>query len=170
MSNSRQPARFQISSACIVTIRREGQVQAFQVRVNGGGPGLTKYFSVRTHGGKRKAMRSARAQLEALGVPARRRRGGSQLGRLTARSVSGAAGIRFVWIDRALGTPVVGVAVSWVDPDGRPRQTVRRTDSNGDAPAIDLAIQRRVAAGDDGLDRNQLLSRLRAFRRAGCSA
>lgn len=157
------------TSAHIVTIRRDGQIEGYQLRINGGGRGNSRYFAARSLGGADKALRAARRMQREMGLPRTRKRGGSELGRLISTSRTPAAGIRFEWERFAVST-VLYVVVSWRDKDGRPCGTRFSVGRNGLEGAIDMAIERRVASGAPMPDRKALLRALRRFEKAGPDA
>jgi hypothetical protein len=154
------------TSAHIVTIRRQGEIEGYQLRINGGGPGLSKFFAARKLGGAAKALREARRTARELGLPKTRQRGGSRPGRLLSTSRTPAAGVRFEWTPFARRT-VLYVIATWRDGDGRPCSTRFSVDRHGLEPALDLAIGRRTSCGAPEPDRAALLKALRKVRREG---
>lgn len=154
------------TSAHIVTIRREGNVEGYQLRINGGGPGLSRYFAAHKLGGAEKALRAARRMQREMGLPRTQRRGGSRLGRRLSTSKTPAAGIRFEWHRFTVST-VLYVVASWNDKRGRACGTRYSVDRNGFEGALDLAIAKRIEAGAPAPDRKALLKALRAAYRAG---
>ena len=154
------------TSAHIVTIRRRGEIEGYQLRINGGGPGLSKFFAARKLGGADKALRAARRTARELGLPKTRRRGGSRPGRLLSTSRTPAAGLRFEWTPFARRT-VLYVVATWRDGNGRPCSTRFSVDRHGLEAALDLAIGRRTSCGAPMPDRAALLKALRKVRRAG---
>ncbi|MBK9363614.1 MAG: hypothetical protein IPM99_22165 [Rubrivivax sp.] len=154
------------TSAHIVTIRRQGVVEGYQLRINGGGPGLSKFFAARKLGGADKALRAARRTAREMGLPKTRRRGGSEPGRLLSTSRTPAAGVRFEWTPFALRT-VLYVVATWRGRNGRPCSTRFSVDRHGVEGALDLAIARRTSCGAPMPDRAALLKALRKVHRAG---
>jgi hypothetical protein len=154
------------TSAHIVTIRRQGEIEGYQLRINGGGPGLSKFFAARKLGGADKALRAARRTAREMGLPKTRKRGGSEPGRLLSTSRTPAAGVRFEWTPFALRT-VLYVVATWRGPHGRPCSTRFSVDRHGLEAALDLAIARRTSNGAPMPDRAALLKALRRFKRAG---
>lgn len=154
------------TSAHIVTIRRQGEIEGYQLRINGGGPGLSKFFAARKLGGPDKALRAARRTAREMGLPKTRKRGGSQAGRLLSTSRTPAAGVRFEWTPFALRT-VLYVVATWRGGNGRPCSTRFSVDRHGIDEALDLAIARRTSNGAPMPDRPALLKALRKVQRAG---
>jgi hypothetical protein len=154
------------TSAHIVTIRRAGEVEGYQLRINGGGPGLSKFFAARKLGGADKALRAARRTAKEMGLPKTRRRGGSEPGRLLSTSKTPAAGIRFEWTPFALST-VLYVVATWRGAKGRPSSTRFSVTRHGLEGALDLAIAARTSCGAPMPERDALLKALRKFKRAG---
>jgi hypothetical protein len=72
-------------------------IEGHQLRIGNGGPGLSKFFSSKKHGGPDKARRAALKMIRDLGLPKPGKRGGSVAGRLLKTSTTPAAGIRFLW-------------------------------------------------------------------------
>lgn len=157
------------TSAHIVTIRRQGEIEGYQLRINGGGPGLSKFFAARKLGGAEKALRAARRTAREMGLPKTRKRGGSQPGRLLSTSRTPAAGIRFEWTRFALST-VLYVVATWRGPKGRPCSTRYSVDRHGVEGALDLAIESRTSCGAPQPDRAALLKALKKVMRAGADA
>jgi len=150
----------------IVAIRRSGVVEGHQLRINGGGPGLSKFFSASKYGGPDKARRAAEKEARSLGLPPSQARGGSATGRVLRSSKTREAGIRFEWIQRESG-PGLRVVATWTDKRGRSRHTSYTVDRNGLDGALDLAIKARTSCGAPQPDRNALLLLLRRTFRAG---
>jgi hypothetical protein len=146
--------------AHIVAIRREGVVEGHQLRFNGGGAGQSKFFASGKWGGPDKARRAAEKEAKAMGLPKASKRGGSETGRLLSTSVTGAAGIRFQWVEAASG-PILRVVATWTDRRGKNRSTSYSVDFNGLDVALDKAIKARTSAGAPTPDRAPLLRRLR---------
>jgi hypothetical protein len=154
------------TTAHIVTIRRQGVIEGYQLRVNGGGPGLSQFFAARKLGGADKALRTARRTARELGLPKTRKRGGSQAGRLLSTSRTPAAGVRFEWTPFALNT-VLYVVATWRASKGRPASTRYSVERHGLEDALDLAIAKRTSCGAPLPDRAALLKALRKVYRAG---
>ena len=153
--------------AHIVTIRRGDLIEGHQLRIDGGGPGKSRYFSSGKHGGPEQALKAAREHARALGLPPTRPRGAnSVVGRLTRLNTSGVAGIRFDWTPAVSGS-ILRVAASWQDTQGRARHTSYSVEHNGLEGALDKAIAARISAGAPLPDRALLLRRLRAAYRSG---
>jgi hypothetical protein len=162
----KQTATAPAPRAHIVAIRRNGVVEGHQLRVNGGGPGHSKFFAASKHGGPEKAHRAALSMVREMGLPKPVRRGGSPVGRVFKTSHTQAAGIRFMWVEGQLGT-VLRVVASWTDKRKRPRQTSFSVERNGLEGALDKAIAARTSAGAPTPDRAVLLRRLQKAYRAG---
>ena len=156
----------QAQTAHIVTIRRQGEIEGYQLRINGGGPGLSKFFAARKLGGAEKALRLARRTAKEMGLPKTRKRGGSVAGRLLSTSRTPAAGIRFEWTPFALHT-VLYVVATWRNPKGRPASTRYSVVRHGLEAALDMAIEKRTSCGAPAPDRAALLKALRKVQRAG---
>jgi hypothetical protein len=156
----------QPTHAHIVVIRSGGVVQGHQLRIDGGGPGRSKFFGTGRYGSPEKARRAAEREARALGLPKTRERGGSEQGRVLCTSVTGAAGIRFVWTPGTL-QPVLRVSASWTDRRGRARHTSYSCERNGLEGALDKALKARTSCGAPMPDRQALLRRLRSTFRAG---
>lgn len=148
------------TTAHIVVIRRGDVIEGHQLRINGGGSGLSKFFSSGRYGSPEKARRAAELEARALGLPKTRRKGGSPQGRVLCTSPTGQAGIRFVWTHTAL-EPVLRVHASWMDKRGRPRQTSYSVERNGLEGALDKALLARTSCGAPQPDRDALLRQLR---------
>ena len=88
------------------------------------------------------------------------RLGGSKVGRLTRRSRTHAAGIRFEWVMRATCGPVLRVVATWTDKSGVPHHTSFSVQAQGLEGALDKAIAARTSAGAPPPDRASLLERL----------
>ncbi len=149
----------------IVAIRREGQVEAYQLRIGTGGVGQSRLFSCSKHGGLRKAMAAAKATAKELGVVIGGPRGGSLTGRRTRLSPTPAAGVRFEWLSYPLST-VLYVVASWRDRHGVSRCTRYSVERHGLQGALDKAIAARISAGAPLPDRRALLRALRNERAA----
>jgi hypothetical protein len=155
--------------AHIVAIRSGGVVQGHQLRIDGGGPGLSKFFGTGRYGSPEKARRAAEREARALGLPKAKPRGGSEQGRVLRTSVTQAAGIRFVWTPGTL-QPVLRVSASWTDRRGRPRHTSYSCERNGLEGALDKALKARTSCGAPMPDRQALLRLLKRVFRAGADA
>ena len=149
----------------IVAIRRNGVVEAHQLRVNGGGPGHSKLFSAGKYGGADKALRAAKKMAKAMGLPKARKRGGSATGRAPSTSLTQEAGIRFECRPGS-ERPLMRVVASWTDRRGASRQTSFSVQRHGMANALDKAIAARISCGAPLPDRKALLKRLRQAYRA----
>jgi len=157
------------TSAHIVTIRRQGEIEGYQLRINGGGPGLSKFFAARKLGGADKALRAARKTAKEMGLPKTRRRGGSEPGRLLSTSRTPAAGVRFEWTPFALNT-VLYVVATWRGKNGRPSSTRYSVQRHGLEQALDMAIEKRTSCGAPAPDRAALLKALKKVYKAGPEA
>lgn len=157
------------TSAHIVTIRRDGNIEGYQLRINGGGPGLSRFFAARKLGGAEKALRAARRLAREMGLPKTRKRGGSPQGRLLSTSRTPAAGVRFEWTRFAVST-VLYVVATWRDKKGRPCSTRYSVDRHGVEGALDMAIAKRTSVDAPQPDRAALLRALRRTYRAGPDA
>ena len=153
-------------SAHIVTIRRQGEIEGYQLRINGGGAGLSTFFAARKLGGADKALRAARRTARELGLPKTRKRGGSEPGRLLSTSRTPAAGIRFEWTPFAVNT-VLYVVATWRGRKGKPASTRYSVVRHGLEVALDLAIAKRTSCGAPMPDQAALLKALRKVHRAG---
>ncbi len=149
----------------VVAIRRDGQVEAYQLRVGSGGVGQSRLFSCSKHGGMRKALIAARATAREMGVMLNGQRGGSAAGRRTRLSPTPAAGVRFEWHSFAQST-VLYVVASWRDRKGVSRCTRYSVERHGLQGALDKAIAARISAGAPLPDRRALLRALRTERAA----
>ena len=157
------------NTAHIVTIRRNGEIEGYQLRINGGGPGLSKFFAACKLGGADKALRIARRTAREMGLPKTRKRGGSVAGRLLSTSRTPAAGVRFEWTPFSLST-VLYVVATWRNKKGRPASTRYSVDRHGMEGALDQAIAKRTSCGAPLPDRAALLKALRKVYRAGPEA
>jgi hypothetical protein len=157
------------TTAHIVTIRRQGVIEGYQLRINGGGPGLSKFFAARKLGSPEKALRAARRTAREMGLPKTRKRGGSLPGRLLSTSRTPAAGVRFEWTHFAVST-VLYVVATWRGRHGRPCSTRYSVERHGVEAALDMAIERRVSCGAPMPDRAALLKALKKIHRAGPEA
>ena len=156
-------------SAHIVAIRRAGVIQGHQLRINGGGPGQSRYFSAGKHGGPDQARQAAEAAAREMGLPATLPRGaGMRMGRLIKRNRTGVAGIRFEWASYANG-PVLYVVATWTDQTRRDRKALYSVERNGLDGALDRALLARTSAGAPMPDRAALLLRLQQAYRAGAA-
>lgn len=155
-----------VTHSHIVTIRRGDVIEGHQLRINGGGSGLSKFFGAGRYGSAEKARRAAEREAKALGLPKTRVRGGSVQGRLLSTSTTRAAGIRFTWTPGVSGA-VLRVAASWRDKSGRACQTSYSVERNGLDGALDKAITARTSCGATRPDRDALLRKLKRAYRAG---
>ncbi len=155
--------------AHIVAIRSGGVIQGHQLRIDGGGAGLSRYFASGRYGGPEKARRAAEREARALGLPKTRARGGSPQGRVLRTSATGVAGIRFQWTP-GMEQPVLRVVATWTDRRGRSRCTSYSVQRNGLDGALDKALAARTSCGAPLPDRLALLRRLRREFRAGPEA
>ncbi len=151
----------------IVAIRRAGVVEGHQLRFDGGGPGQSRYFSSRKHGGADLALQAARQVAGDLGLPPARAQGGRRALRLESRrNTSGAAGIRFDWVS-ATSAPILRVVATWQDRQGRSRRASYSVEHNGLDGALDLACAARSSCGAPLPDRTTLLLKLTEVYRSG---
>ncbi len=155
--------------AHIVAIRTGGVVHGHQLRIDGGGTGLSKFFGSGRYGSPEKARRAAEREARALGLPKARERGGSEQGRVLRTSTTKAAGIRFVWTP-ATTLPVLRVVASWTDRRGEARNTSYSVERNGLEGALDKALKARTSCGASMPDRSALLRLLRRAFRTGPGA
>lgn len=155
--------------AHIVVIRTGGVVQGHQLRIDGGGTGLSKFFGTGRYGSPEKARRAAEREARALGLPKARERGGSEQGRVLRTSTTRAAGIRFVWTP-AVSQPVLRVVATWTDRRGVARNTSYSVERNGLEGALDKALKARTSSGAPMPDRSALLRLLRRVFRTGPGA
>ena len=148
------------TNAHIVAIRRDGVVEGHQLRINGGGPGLSKFFSTGKHGSAEKALRAAKRVAKDMGLPKTKERGGSEQGRVPSGSATKAAGIRFEWtIDSS--TPILRVVATWTDRRKKGRNTSYSVERNGLGGALDKAIAARTSCGAPVPSRDALMRLLR---------
>jgi len=153
-------------SAHIVAIRRDGVVEGYQLRINGGGAGNSRFFAARKLGGADKALRAARRLARELELPKTRKPGGRALGQLQRNSKTPAAGVRFEWQRFAVST-VLYVVATWSSKQGRPCCTRYSVERHGLQGALELAVAKRVAAGAPKPELSPLLKALRKVYRAG---
>lgn len=131
----------------IVTIRRAGVIEGHQLRIDGGGPGKSRYFSARKHGGADQALHAARQVAGDLGLPPTRALGARRPLHLESRrNSSGAAGIRFEWVSAA-SAPILRVVATWQDKHGASRRASYSVEHNGLDGALDLALAARLSCG-----------------------
>ena len=147
--------------AHIVPLRKSGAVVSYQVRAGKGGPGLSRAFAVRKHGGEDDALRAARRFAKQSGWVVGEGRRVRGKGQPNKRSRTSAAGIRFEWVDYST-LSVLYVVATWTDAMGRARAARRSTAVHGLDGALDAAINLRVKSGAPKPDRPLLLSELRA--------
>lgn len=155
-----------LNHAHIVTIRRDGVIDGHQLRIEGGGPGLSKYFSAQKHGGPEQSLQAAQAFAENLELAPARPRGGSPTGRVTSLSETRTAGIRFVWTGAKSGA-ILRVHATHMGLGGQHKHTSYSVEYNGLEGALDKAIVARTAAGAPQPDKADLLERLRQEYRSG---
>lgn len=148
------------TSAHIVAIRQNGIVAGHQLRINGGGAGLTKFFASGKYGGPEKAERAAKKVAKEMGLPKPRPRGGSRVGRLSSASTTQAAGIRFAWTDSGEAA-LLRVIATWTDKKGIARHTSYSVHRHGLEGALALAIKARTSGGAPAPDADALLKRLK---------
>ena len=154
------------TNAHIVPIRKGGEVIAHQLRVDGGGPGNTRYFSAAKLGGPDKSLNAAQKAVHDLGLPATKPRGGSTVGRVLKQSKTKEPGIRFMWV-QAVSGPILRVVATWTDKKGVCRHTSYSVEANGLEGALDRAIAARTSNGAPLPDKVKLLKLLRKQYRAG---
>lgn len=122
-----------------------GSTQGYQVRVGPRHAVLTKFFAMRKHGGRRKALAAAReaeAELARHTAPARARSGARR--ETNANNTSGLVGVRpryLVFSD----VPYLYFVVSWSE-GGRARSTGYSAERHGLLGALALAMKRREQA------------------------
>ena len=148
------------ATGCVQPIRTRGIVTGYQLRIDGGGAGKTKFFAALRLGGPIKALRAANKAAKELGLVKPKRRGGSDAGRVFKHSVTGAPGIRFVWTPGA-EIAVLRVVASWVSKRGIAHSTSYSVEHRGLEGALDLAIKARTSAGAPSPDKADLLKKLR---------
>jgi hypothetical protein len=144
----------------IVAIRRDGVIEGHQLRINGGGAGLSKFFAGGKYGSPEKARRAAERAAKEMGLKVGKTVGGSQLGRVVSGSTTRVAGIRFEWTPYPNGA-VLSVVASWRDKQGVARNTRYSTHKHGLDGALDMAIAARTSNGAPMPDRAALLKLLR---------
>ncbi len=162
MNQATQP----FSHAHIVPIRKNGVVIAHQLRVDGGGPGNSRYFSASKLGGPDKSLRAAQNAIRDLDLPSTKPRGGSPVGRLLKASKTREPGIRFMWT-QAVSGPILRVVATWTDKKGVSRHTSYSVETNGLEGALDRAIAARTSNGAPSPDKASLMRLLRKQYRAG---
>lgn len=139
------------------TIKRDGRIVGFQAVAGAGrGPGTTRYFSVRAHGGEALACAAAaQASAEmAASWPAR-------VYRAAGRNTDGIPGLRLQWRDTANG-PVIYAVASW-EASGRAMQRQASTQRHGMLGAVERVMRcREKGIGRSlGLTPRQALARMR---------
>jgi hypothetical protein len=150
--------------AHIVTIRQNGEITGHQLRINGGGAGMSKFFASGKYGGPDKSERAAKRTAKEMGLPKPAARGGSRVGRVLSSSTTNSAGIRFSWVNYESG-PVLRVIATWTDRKGLSHHTSYSVQSNGLEGALDKAIKARVSGGAPAPDKEALMKLLkREFR------
>ena len=155
-------------TAHVVAIRRPGgaQVVAYQVRVDGGGPGNSAYFPAGRHGSAPAALSAALAVTRALGLPDLATQPGARHRLRSQTNNTGYAGIRFVWRPTKGGPETLCVFASWIEPTGRKKTSSYSVERWGLDGALDRAIARRTAHGAAAPDRTLLLRALQTeYRR-----
>lgn len=162
-SASARPTR-----AHIVKIKSAGKVVALQLRF-GDGPGLSQYFSLRKYGSLDQATLAAEAAARSAGATIGMSKRGVGTGREMRNNRSGAAGIRFDWLEGRDGHNYLSVVATWTDQAGKARTARYSVQRNGLAGALDLAIKARCSAGAPAPNRELLLANLRAeFSQPDC--
>lgn len=149
----------------IVAIRSEGVIKGYQLRINGGGPGLSRLFSASIYGSEEDAKKAAQKVAKTMGLPRPKPRGGSAQGRVPKLSATQVAGIRFRWT-QLKELQSLSVVASWVDRRGRSRQTAYAVAIWGFEGALDNAIAARTSCGAPMPDRGALLKLLRREHRS----
>jgi hypothetical protein len=148
----------------IVAIRHNGEITGHQLRINGGGTGMSKFFAASKHGGPLKSERAAKLAAKEMGLPKPKPRGGSRVGRVLSSSVTNTAGIRFSWVHYESG-PVLRVIATWTDKTGLSHHTSYSVQRNGLEGAMDKAIKARKRSGGPAPDKEALMKLLkREFR------
>jgi hypothetical protein len=170
IKNNTQQSPLPPMRAHLVALRREGQIEAWQVRIGSGGPGLSRSFATRKYGGEAQALAEAKRTAQALGLELGHPRGGSPLGRRTRLSPTPAPGIRFEWLHYSQST-VLNVVANWPDPrTGRRCSSRYSVERNGLDGALDRALENRRKAGAPMPDRQHLLDLLTEVYRSGAPA
>jgi hypothetical protein len=157
------------NNAHIVAIRQNGVIAGHQLRINGGGAGMSKFFASIKYGGPEKAEREARRMAKEMGLPKPRPRGGSRVGRVPASSTSQAAGIRFGWTQTQAGEALLRVIATWTDKKGVSRHTSYSVHRHGLEDALSMAIKARTSCGAPAPDEAALLKRLKREYRTQAS-
>lgn len=151
-----------IRTTHIVTIHQRGEINGYQLRVDGGGAGNSKFFASLKYGGPHAALEAAHAFIKERGLPPPTGvRGGSETGRTNKLTRTGVAGIRFVWVPSTFGPPILRVYATWTDKTGRLRSTSYSVEKNGMSGALDKAIAARTSAGAPLPSKRALLAMLR---------
>ena len=145
----------------IFTIRRNGVIDGYQLRADGCGPGTTRFFASKKHGGAEEARKAAQAMATKLKLPETGPRGGSPEGRVTRLSRTGAAGFRFVWGQGTGDSVSLAVVATWTDKAGTSHSTSYSVERNGLGGALDKALAARTSCGAPAPGRRGLLSKLR---------
>ncbi len=153
----------------IVTIQRKGVIEGHQLRVDGGGAGKSWYFSSGKYGGPELSRLAAEKTARDMRLPKTLPPGGHiKEGRLTKLNRTGAAGIRFGWIERQMG-PVLTLVATWTDHNGRSRHRVASVERHGLTVALDKVIAARTSSGAALPDRLALLALLRRVYETGAA-
>lgn len=154
----------------IVTIQRKGVIEGHQLRVDGGGAGKSWYFSSGKYGGPELSRLAAERTAHEMRLPKTLPAGGHiKEGRLTKLNRTGAAGIRFCWIERQAG-PVLTLVATWTDQNRRSRHRVASVERHGLTVALDRVIAARTSSGAAMPDRLALLALLQqVYETAGSS-
>jgi hypothetical protein len=145
----------------IVTIRRNGVIDGYQLRADGCEPGATKFFASKKHGGAEAARKAAQTTAAEMKLPETGPRGGSPEGRVTRLSRTGTAGIRFVWGRGPGESASLAVVATWTDKTGTPHSTSYSVERNGLGGALDKALAARRSCGAPAPGRQGLLLKLR---------
>lgn len=154
--------------AHIVTIRSpDGDIVAYQLRFDGGGPGNSAYYPAQSLGGVASALEAARTAVRALGLPEEAALPGMRHRHRSRVNNTGYAGIRFVWSVNKGGSVTLSVLASWIERDGRKNTTRYSVERWGLDGALDRAIARRTASGAVAPDRVALLGALMTEYRRG---
>lgn len=145
----------------IVTIRRNGLIDGYQLRTGDCGPGATKFFASKKHGSAEEVRKAAQAMAAKLKLPETSPRGGSPEGRVTRLSRTGAAGIRTVWGQGSGDSVGLAMVATWTDKAGTPHSTSYSVERNGLGGVLDKALATRTSCGAPAPGRRGLLSKLR---------
>lgn len=143
--------------AHVVTIRVNGHVTGYQLRV-GSGKGESSFFGVSSYGGEEAAHAAALQLASYAGLSVIPGRGGGILGR-RSRMTRLEAGISMNWRTFGGGLPKLYLLVSWKEGE-RKRGTALSVDKNGLEKPLRRAIAIRVKAGAPRPDFQELLATL----------